>query len=59
MNKEDVHRIDDYIDNNEVQYDDIVEDYMEDEKDDKHESNNETTDIDAENMYNDNVRLDD
>ena len=52
MNKADVHGVGNIIDVNEVQSDDTLEDYMDDE-DVKYKSDDETSDNEGENMYSD------
>ena len=49
--EENVQSVDDFIDNNEVQYNDTLEDYMDDEEDVEYESDDETSESETENLY--------
>ena len=49
--KENVQRVDDFIDNNEVQYNDTLEDYMDDDEDVEYESNDKTSESEIKNLY--------
>ena len=44
-------RVDDFIDDNEVQYDDRLKDDMDDEEDIEYESDDETSGSETENLY--------
>ena len=45
--------VDDFIDNNEVQYDETLKYYMDDEQDVEHETDDKISDIEGEIMYSD------
>ena len=49
--EENVQCVDDFIDDNEVQYDETLENYMDDEEDVEYESDNETSESETENFY--------
>ena len=49
--EENVQRVDNFIDENEIQYDDILENYMDDKEDVEYESDNETSESETENLY--------
>ena len=49
--EENVQRVDDFIDDNEVQYDDTLEDYIDDDEDIEYESDDETSESETENLY--------
>ena len=49
--EENVQCVDEFIDDNEVQYDDTLEDYIDDDEDVEYESNDETSESETKNLY--------